>query len=252
MNGKIKIYSKAIMLNQTLKTAAIIFISAVLVLLSNNLFIGGQYLFGLFENEAFSNVIFHIIFFLTAFISVCLTLPLKFGREIWFFESAKNNTQKIRSVFMFYKPKYFFKSTALAISLFFIKLFWLTFFLLPGIAFSAYLYYSLQNGITKAMLILVGSSIALTLLCGLFFSFAAFQRYSLSYLLLYENEHSSIRDAISTSKMLMDKNCFGLARLKLSFCLWILSCVLVFPVIYVYPYYKTTVSYYLRKILTSE
>ena len=151
------------MLNQTLKTAAIIFISAVLVLLSNNLFIGGQYLFGLFENEAFSNVIFHIIFFLTAFISVCLTLPLKFGREIWFFESAKNNTQKIRSVFLFYKPKYFFKSTALAISLFFIKLFWLTFFLLPGIAFSAYLYYSLQNGITKAMLILVGSSIALTL-----------------------------------------------------------------------------------------
>lgn len=257
MIGRIKIFSKAIMINRTLHLTLIMIISGALMLLSNNLFLAGNYIFDLlkqtnlsiFSSPEMSKFGLLTVYSLIAVISLMMVIPLKLSGEVWFYESAKRNKPLLRKIFFSYKPFYFVKSILLSVSIFFIKLFWALMYCLPSIAFASYLYYCLQSGISKTMFYLISSATVLSLSCGLYFSFVTFQRYSLSYILLYENESAGIFEIIHLSTALMDKKCFDLAKLKLSFSLWFFLCPLVIPIFYIYPYYKLSVSYFLNKIL---
>lgn len=249
MNGRLKILSKAVLLDQYGRMTAVILISLSVLFLSNNLFIGEKYLFDIIDFNSLSRLSgienLKIPFVIAVSLIVCLisvpaVIPLKFGKEIWFFENAKKNRLKVRKIFAFYKRGSFFKSIRLTFTLFFTKLLFFLLFILPGAALSGCLWYSLYRGISETMLILLCSGIALTLFCGLFFFFVFSQRYSLSYILFYENFSLKPREAIKLSCKITDDRCFELAKLKLSFFLWFLTCLLIIPAFYVYPYYKMT------------
>ncbi|MBQ7654795.1 MAG: DUF975 family protein [Clostridia bacterium] len=258
--GKIKIFSKAVMLGKTAKLCAVSVISLVIVLLSNNLFVAVKYLFDyLSQSDSFSFTAgsFKDIG-LALFYSVCILLsvlavsPLKMSREIWFYETSKRTKMKIGRLFYFYRPKWFFKSVWLSFCLFIVKFLWAIVFFFPCAAMSGYLVYSLQGGISKTMLLLVSASVGVSFLSGLFFSFLTFQRYRLCFILFYENEGISPFEAMKYSARLMDESCFRLARLKISFLPWILSCIFVLPVFYVYPYYKISEYFFLNNILSGN
>lgn len=236
---------------------AVMIISGAVMLVANNLFLAGNYILELlkqtnltvFSSPEMSQFGLLTVYSLIAVISMMMVLPLKLSGEVWFCESAKRNKPMLRKIFFSYRPLYFLKSILLCVSIFFLKLFWLFLYCLPSIAFASYLYYCLQSGISKTMFYLIISATALSLSCGLYFSFVTFQRYSLSYVLFYENKNAGVFESIRLSTILMDKNCFALAKLKLSFSLWFLICPLIIPIFYVYPYYKLSVSYFLNRIL---
>lgn len=258
--GRIKVFSKAIMLGNTLKLCAALVFSLAVLLFANNLFVAAEYLFDfLCAKEAFSFLIgpFRKIGLAVAYsvcmvFSVALIAPLKLSKEIWFHETSKKNRMKLSRLFYFYRPSWFFKSVWLYFSLLCVKFLWLLLYFFPCAAMSAYLVFSLQNGISKTMLLLVSASIGISFLSGSYFSFVTFQRYDLCYILYYENTGISPFETLKLSAMLMDEHCFKLAKLKLSFLPWMLSCALILPAFYVYPYYKISVSYFRNNILSNK
>lgn len=259
LRGKIKIFSKAIMLNHTLTFSAVLLISAAATLLANNLFVAAEYLFSFLKESKASpfftgqmkTVSLAVIYGLCIFLSVTLVSPLKFSRDIWFYETSKKDKTKLRRMLFSYRPHWFFRCAALRFTLLFVKLIWSLLYFLPCIALSGYLVYSLQSGISKTMLLLVSASIAISFLSGSFFSFVTFQRYSLCHVMFYENDGISALEAVRRSAQLMDESCFALAKLKLSFVGWMISCLLILPVFYVYPYYKISVAYFLNNVLVN-
>ncbi|MBQ6625084.1 MAG: DUF975 family protein [Clostridia bacterium] len=261
MNGRIKIFSKAIMLNQNMRMTVVIVFSALILLLSNNLFILGKYLYDYLQNETLlnffsdnivSNIGFALLMTIIAFISLVAVMPLKYGREIWFYENAKKNKLKISKLFFAYSPKHSIKCIRFCFTLFFIKLAWFIAYLIPAIGFSIYLAVSLSQGISQTMLLLTVIAISLTVSCGLYFYFVTTQRYILSYIVFYENKDIGPIEAIRLSAQIMDNNCFACSNLKLSFIPWFFLCLLIFPIAYVYPYYKLSTSFYAVRILSGN
>lgn len=130
MNGQIKIYGKAILLNQYAKTNLVILISLLAVVLLGNIIYLVDYLFksdfAVKTMAEFSNIVVTalIICFslLTAIISALIIIPLKYGREIWFYEQAKRNKQKIKHIFGNYSPKKSIQPIKLYFIIFFIKI----------------------------------------------------------------------------------------------------------------------------------
>lgn len=249
------------MLNQNMRMTVVIVFSALILLLSNNLFVLGKYLFdylqnntllNFFSDDVVSNIGFALLMTIIAVVSIVAVMPLKFGREIWFYENAKKNKLKINRLFFAYNPKYSIKCIRFCFTLFFIKLCWFIAYLVPSIGFSVYLSVSLTQGISQTMLMLSIIAISLTLSCGLYFYFVTTQRYVLSYIVFHENEDIKPIEAIRLSAQIMDNNCFSCSNLKLSFIPWFFLCLLVFPIVYVYPYYKLSTSFYAVKILSGK
>lgn len=251
MNGRLKIYGKAVLLSQYGRMISVILIFAIITAFSNNLFIAEKYLLDLFDFGSFSNtlgentarIVFTVIFSaVISLLSVTAMMPLRFGKEIWFFENAKKNRLKVSKIFSAYRSGIFFKSIRFSFVLFFNKLMWSFVFFIPSICIAAYLFFSLKNGISKSLLAVAFFGLVVTLFVGTFFFFVFCQRYALSYVLYNENPNSKISGSVKLSAKIMDNKCFELARLKLSFIPWFMLCVFIFPVFYVYPYYKITVA----------
>lgn len=248
------------MLGRTLKLGAVLLISLFILLFSNNLFVAVRYLWDyMSQTEAFSfltgsvkDVSLAVFYGFCILLSVAIAAPLKYSREIWFYETSKKSKMKIRKLFWAYSPKRFFKSVHLYFSLLFVKSLWAMLFFFPCAAMTGYLVYSLQGGISQTMLLLICSSVGISFLCGLYFTFVTFQRYSLCCILFYENDGISPFEAMRFSAKLMDEHCFRLSGLKISFLPWIISCALILPVFYVYPYYKISVAYFLNNILSGN
>ena len=260
MNGQIKIYGKAILLNQYAKTTLVILISLLAVVFLGNIvylvdfLLKSHYVAEIFDNVSGLVVTAMIATFvvLTAVISSMVIIPLKYGREIWFYEQAKRNRQTIKYLFKNYAPKRSFKPIGLYFYLFFIKLGVFLCFELPAILVSFYFSYALKDGISQELFIALIATIAVLFLIGAFFYFVFSQRYFLAKYILYENEDCKIIDALKTSSNIMEKKCFQSALFKLSFLPWFLLYIFIAPAIYVYPYYKVSTAYYGISILSNR
>ena len=84
---------------------------------------------------------------------------------------------------------------------------------------------------------------------GIVCSLIIHQKYALSSVILAKNPKIGIRKAAAVSQQYMTGHCFKLCLLKVSFLPHFLLCAAVFPVIYVLPYYRQTVTAMLLEIL---
>ncbi|MPM78310.1 hypothetical protein SDC9_125321 [bioreactor metagenome] len=260
MNGQIKIYGKAILLNQYAKTTLVILISLIAVVFLGNIvylvdfLLKSRYVAEIFENVSNLVVTVMIVCFvaLTAVISSLVIIPLKYGREIWFYEQAKRNRQNIKYLFKNYSPKKSFKPIGLYFYLFFIKLGVFLCFELPTIFVSLYFAHALKDGISQELFIALIATMVVLFLIGDFFYFVFSQRYFLAKYILYENEDCRVIEALKTSTSIMEKKCFQSAMFKLSFFPWFLLYIFIAPAIYVYPYYKVSTAYYGISILSNR
>lgn len=251
MNGKIKIYSKANMLDQNLKMTLVLIITMLFSIFFNNTFILGEIIYALPQlSEISSSALRFVLFAVIGGASYVAILPFNYGRDIWFYENVKKNKMSLKKLFSFYSVK----KSAGAIKILFAvqirKFFAALLFLVPSIAVGGYLIFALREGIGELMMLSLTVSFFLLLLTGLFFAFVYSQKYFLAQYLFYENEGCSAREIISFSSKIMENKCFDTAMFKLSFFPWYLLYILVFPAVYVYPYYKTSVSYKVLSLLT--
>lgn len=244
MNGRIKIFSKANMLDQYFKLSLVLVICVFFVVFLNNTFLLGELVFSFLRESAYNSKIIRIVFFgILGILSYFLLLPLTYGKDIWFYENSKKNRLNVKNLFSFYSVKKSFSVMKLGVIIHVKKLMITFLLLIPSISIGVYLLYYFNEGIGRKMLIVLSASFTLLLLTGIFFSFVLCQKYFLVPYLYYENEPCRVKDIISLSAHIMEKNYFKVAFLKLSFIPWMLLYVFIFPALYVYPYYKLSVSF---------
>lgn len=244
MNGKIKIFSKANMLDQYLKMTLVLALTVLLSIFFNNSFIFGEMIMRLTRiGEVVSSTVKISFFALLGIASYALLVPFKFARDMWFYENSKKNKQKLKMLFSYYNPKKSLRAIKIVLLVQIRKLLITFLFLTPFALIGAYILYSLKDGIGQRLLAVLVISDFLLLITGTFFSFVFSQRYFLAPYLFYENEPCSAREVIKLSAEIMEEKCFETAFLKISFFPWMLLYIFIFPAAYVYPYYKLSVSY---------
>lgn len=253
MNGKIKIFSKANMLDQNLKMSLVLVIMVLLSVFLNNTFILGELVSRLPQVSVYiSPLLKNILIVLLGAVSYVALAPFNYGRDIWFYENARKNKLPLRSLFSFYSVKKSFGAIKIVFSVQVRKFLVTVLFLVPSLAVGGYLFYSLREGIGQLIFIALAVSTVLLTVTGLFFSFVFSQRYFLAPYLYFENEPCRARDVISLSAKIMENRCFETAILKLSFFPWWLLYAFVFPAVYVYPYNKLSISFKAVTILTNN
>lgn len=253
MNGKIKIFSKANMLEQNLRLSLVLVITVILSVFLNNTFILGEFLSRMPAVSVYiSPFVKKLLISLIGVFSYIALVPFNYGRDIWFYENARKNRLSPAKLFSFYSVKKSFGAIKITFAVQ-LRKFIITFlFLLPSVAVGGYLVYALREGIGQLIFMSLTISAIVLGITGIFFSFVLCQRYFLTPYLYFENEPCKVNEIVALSGKLMEKKCFETAMLKLSFFPWWLLCVLVFPAIYVYPYYKLSISFKAITILTNN
>lgn len=169
------------------------------------------------------------------------------GTDAWFsFYKRKNRAG--RAIFWL-APKNNFKAFRLNIALFFAKLFWTNLMLLPGAAVVfSFCYLAYDAGIEFNLFLcgIAGGGVLIT--TGLIFRFLVVQKYFLAKSILIENPRLSAVEAIRRSCEVMNGNLRKTALFKLSFAPWILACVGILPIIYVWPYYRQSCALFAGEI----
>lgn len=253
MNGKIKIFSKANMLEQNLRLSLVLVITVLLSIFLNNTFILGEFLSRMPQVSVYiSPLVKKLLISLIGVLSYVAIVPFNYGRDIWFYENARKNRLSPAKLFSFYNVRKSFGAIKITLAVQ-LRKFLITFlFLLPSVAVGGYLIYALREGIGQLIFISLTVSTVVLVITGFFFSFVLCQRYFLAPYLCFENDPCKANEVVNLSGKIMEKKCFETAMLKLSFFPWWLLCILVFPAVYVYPYYKLSVSFKAITILTNN
>lgn len=170
-------------------------------------------------------------------LTVCALLSFVFRSIIRLFAD--------RYIFMKSRKKYIKRPTlrrcltycTVSVLKFFLSTAWGALYLFPCAAVTGALFYCIRTGqygrnVTAAL----AASSAVLLLIGLFFLYVTLKRYSMTDgVLLAWEEHDALK-IIAKSAEIMDGNTARYSVYCLSFIGWLLSCVLIFPIIYVLPY----------------
>lgn len=189
-----------------------------------------------------------ILLVLTVFFIMLLS-SVQLGEKAWF--SGKNTQRKncAKRLCYWFKPSSSFKAMRLCLTIFLLKLIWTLIFLLPAILmFAAILSLALSGGIELYLFISLLAGGVILAVVGLIFRFFAVQRYFLAPHLLASNPKLGIIQAIKQSTNLLDGYIFDIVKFKLSFLPWVFPSLLIFPIIYIYPFYKQSCSVIAKEI----
>ncbi|MBR5561967.1 MAG: hypothetical protein IKW12_02345 [Clostridia bacterium] len=135
------------------------------------------------------------------------------------------------------------KACEMAVCLFFIKLFWLAVFeAIPLISSAVFVYYNMQKAVSLKAAFIFFSGMIILAVAGFAFYLLYTQRYSKSMFYLACYKDFTVAEAISESIKRTKEKCADILLFKLGFAPWFLLCLLIFPVFFVVPYYKQSVT----------
>ncbi len=239
-NSQIKILTKGVLNGNVAKSASFLLLSLCIVIV----FTAIPFLINLYVSEPI---------ICSAAVAVSL-LFLSFvrcgfaaGSNAWFsFYKRKNRAGRVA---FWFAPRNNFKAFRLYVALFFVKLFWTILFLLPGVAvIFSFCYLAYDAGIEFNLFLcgIVGGGMLVA--TGLIFRFIIMQKYFLAKSILIENPSVSALEAIRQSCEKMEGKLKKTAFFKLSFTPWILICVGIVPILYVWPYYRQSCALFAGEI----
>lgn len=248
MSGFIKIKSKSLLLNNTLKLFFVSLIAFILksgafvctVLSMHFILVSNIFQLLLVEYNSllvyFIYSLFVVISFFLLFLFIC---GLKTGEKAIYFMQSKGSKAKLKYLFIFLRPSQSFRSFCLYSKIFFLKLIWGLFLYLPPcfcVILTLYLYFSS----------VIYTTVFLTLVFGIVFLISVSRfyyncisvRYSFAPYYMCTDLNISVKDAINKSTNNSDGFIRDGVYLKSSMLLWIISCIFILPVIYVIPFNK--------------
>ncbi len=222
--------------NQYAKSAIISLFYIVLVVFASTI----PYFAVKLSNEYnLNSIIIFLISALTFLLFALLTSSYFIGEKAWYTGLSSKNKAGIRRFFFWFRPAYCFKAFYLKLVLFFVKLFWM---LLLNIPATALLFISvllcMTGGIEPVIFASLLSGSLIMLVAGSAFAFIINQRYFLAEYLYVTNPKLKILQAVRQSKNLLDGHLFEVVRFKLSFIPALLLYLLIFPALFIHPYYK--------------
>ena len=203
-----------------------------------------------FSSSALIFTIISIIFYLIYYL---LFSVFEMGFMLWNFKTIyKENNEFITIFYYFSSLKNILKSLFVSLQIFIRKIIWTVIIFLPPTAVGSWAVIATiyQNKITNKFLIPFGYILAICLLiassitCIIFF-----QRYILTRYLIVSGECQKIREAIKLSIKIMSNKKMDYILLILSFFFWIISCIFIIPIFFVYPYIKISITLYSRYVI---
>lgn len=184
--------------------------------------------------------------------SVLLCAPLKAGRMAWFWRQSgrRGKHNGAGALFSAFRPaRRAMRAVGLWLALLIRKLGWALLFCGPGVILLGVAWYKLVHGSEAILFLIPCAAGAVFLIAGLLFYLLVTRRYLLAYYLFDESGKATASAAIRESARVMDGQMGRAAAFALSFAPWILSCVFLFPVFYVYPYYQQSRAVFARQAL---
>ena len=183
-------------------------------------------------------------------LSVCLSLGVWsvvriFSHNYYYLKSRKGNISFFSSI-----KHLSFKKICTLLTTDVLKLYlsiaWGALYFSPCVSVVATLYYYYVSGeFSRNIALTLIISAFILFMIGSFFLFITLKRYSMCYPLAFETEEKDALKILEKSIEIMNGKCTNFSFYNISFWGWVLSCVLVLPVIYVLPYKQMSkYSYY--------
>lgn len=194
-------------------------------------------------------VALYALFGLGALFSAALYALVSFCSARWFFKNAVH-VQRFSAYFTRLSPReaiklmYLFWLRRLLVLLHFAG------YLLPFLVGAGALWLALRTtGLSPHLFYASCAGLAALLLTGLYFGFAAVQKYVFCDALLTLDPARGVVGTLRESRRLSQGLCFACARERLRFAPWLLLCVLLFPILYVAPYSKQSMASVAKLVL---
>lgn len=200
-----------------------------------------------------SLIIFVITSLIISLIYCCVISVLKMGEINWSYLTIYQKTNDFSNIFNYFSCfKNILKSWYVSCQIFFRKIFWsiIIFFIPMLVSAWSLLATTHQNLVANKYLISFGYILSFfliiisSLICLIFF-----QRYMLTRYLLVSGECKKTREAIKLSIKIMKNKKLDYIFLLISFSGWIISCLFIVPIFFVFPYVKITIALYSRYII---
>ena len=183
-------------------------------------------------------------------LSVCLSLGVWsvvriFSHNYYYLKSRKGNISFFSSI-----KHLSFKKICTLLTTDILKLYlsiaWGALYFSPCVSVVATLYYYYVSGeFSRNIALTLIISAFILFMIGSFFLFVTLKRYSMCYPLVFETDEKDALKILEKSIGIMNGKCTNFSFYNISFWGWVLSCVLVLPVIYVLPYKQMSkYSYY--------
>lgn len=146
------------------------------------------------------------------------------------------------------KPKEYLKNAALYICLFLLKAAEFAAFEFLPLSMVFLLYQSIKaSAVSMAFCITVLIGAALLSAAGLVFFVFSVQKYAKAPFLLAAYPALTVKECIILSVENGEKKAADLLRFKLGFLLWLPACIAIFPLLYVVPYYKQSLTCWFKQ-----
>ena len=262
MNSDIKIKSKTIIKGDTLR---LFFISLFSFVARRGSFAIWLYcIVNLFKSDILQSyldnyndvLVYSVVVFDTAFVTAILFLficALKLGEQFLYFIKASGGKGRTGLLFNFFTFEKSFRAFSLYLRLTLLKSAWLLYFLLPCVVCYGLTFYLFSRGNLLPIvfyIMLAGASVLLSY-C-IFMWRVAFFRYNAAPYYVCLNRDISPKDAIKKSITLTDGFLRESVLLESSFFGWFLSCVFLFPIAYVLPYFRISKALFVVESLSYQ
>lgn len=195
-----------------------------------------------FGKNSYLTAALYALFAVGALLSSALFALVSFCTARWFYRNA-GHAQPFAAFFdrltlrCTVKLVYFFWLRRLLGVLHFVG------YLLPFFIGTGVLWLTLRaQGMTPFLFYAVCVLLAAFLITGTYFGFAAVQKYAFCEALLTLDPTRGVVDTLRESRRLARGLCFACTRERLRFFPWALLCVLIFPLLYVAPYYRQSIG----------
>ncbi len=189
-----------------------------------------------------------IMIFASGFSACVFYCTVSIGEEAWYSGRLTGKKNGFKRFLYWFRFKNSFKAFRLRSTVFLLKLFWSIVFLLPSLlTFSVVFVTAFSGGIEIFLFLMMTAGAIIMLITGLIFRFIAIQRYFLAEFILAENPQNKVLQTIRQSKNLIDGQIFTVVKFKLAFLPFVLPCLFLIPLFFIYPHYKQS-----RSILAKE
>ncbi len=180
-------------------------------------------------------------------------VPLYMGAFRWLWNMLSGADEPMSTLFFYYDNlSDYKKSISLGFNFMLRILLWSIAALIPFVFFMALCLASssYESNFGMVTVIIVFFLTVLSAVFGIIFIIAKLCKYILAIPMIFADENLSVKDVFYLSKRIIKGKRAGLMLLVISFVGWLLLCLLAIPMIWVLPYFATSVLAYLRNIIT--
>ena len=183
-----------------------------------------------------------IVSFLLLILTFASLNALLLGSDRYMLKKAQNRYACTKDIFFYFRPFDFFRLLSLRLRLLTVRLALFILLNVPTVLCAFMLFLFVRERFSLAVTLILSAGTLAFLFSALYFYMRLSASLFLAEYYYITGEYLSFRHLIASSQSAM-KGCSGyLFRLKLSFLPWLLSCIFLLPLGYVWGYYRQTLA----------